>query len=522
MAVFEMLDGISGGDCRRPRRPGVPLAHEGHQLCPCRAPAGGVFRGGGSVRPLGLATLGILLLLAYVVGSATDGASALWRAAKTAGSGVWQSFEPLPRERGFRLGAYVDVAAGDAAAHRVRLLAPALAAPVVITGGRYRFMDRCPGFVGCVAVEYDRRGRFVHGYPFRPEAYEAALVPHGLAQPPGFEWGLSFDFAKHSEVTSVVSYPNGDLAVMFASWFVMPSALGIARIDRDGRPRWFRADGSHHWATLAAGRLRGVGAGQADVVVVPGRRMGVGWPPHRSLGPEAEFGRAKCSRHFVESLNVIDGDGVLLRQVAIAETLRGSPHAPMLAYSRNACSAIHLNSVAVLAAHGPFGLAGGDFLVSLRDIGALAAFDGADGRLKRVWRGSFYGQHGARELARPGGPAFLLFDNWGREGEYGPGRLVALNPQTGRERTIFPNASTPATVRMSTENGGGVSVAPDGSRAIVHAYKAGQAVEVDLATGEVTAVFEVLDDVSAVAGVAGPADRAFRWPMMDAGYVASG
>ena len=462
--------------------------------------------------------LGALLLLGYVAGSATDGGRRALEAAETTLSGAWQSFQPLtPKLKKDR---FVDVAAGDAAAERVQLLAPTLAGSVLMVGGRHRFLDRCPGFVGCVAVEYDRHGRFVHGYPFRPEAYEAALVPHGLAEPVGYEYAVGYDFAKHADVFAIDGYSNGDLAVVFRSDLSFPPAVGIARVARDGRPRWYRADGSHHWPAVAHGRLRGVGAGEPDALVALGRRVGVGWPPGRGDDKwEVRMGRGSCAKHFVDYLYVIDGEGALLRVLPVATGLRESLDAAVLNYSANACNSLHPNSVAVLPAAGPHGLAAGDFLLSLRGVGALAVLDGKDGRPKRIWRGSFYGQHGARVLPAPAGPSFLLFDNWGWGGG---GRLLALDARSGREQTVFPNASSPPAVGLRSKAKSGVSIAPDGSRAIVYAHGAGQAVEVDLASGETTAIFQSLDDVSAFTGATGIPGRAYRWKMRGVHYAATG
>ena len=457
----------------------------------------------------GWAFLGALLLLAYVVGDATDGTRRFWPAAEV----VRHALESTALLDGH----FVAVKASDASAQRIQLLAPTLAGPVLVAGGRHRFPDRCPGFVGCVAVEYDRHGRFVHGYPFRPEAYEAARVHHGLAQSVGYEQAVGFDFAKHAGVSSVASYSNGDLAVVLHSRFSVPAGLGIARIGRDGRPRWFRADGSHHWATVTYGRLRGVGAGLPDAVVVPARRMAAGTPQgrHGRLW-ERQLGWAPCRTHFVDYLHVIDGEGVLLRRVAIDEALRTSRHAPVLVYTTNDCDPLRPNSVAVSGGDGPPGLAAGDFLLSLRGLGALAALDGRDGHLKRIWRGTFYGQHSARELPGPQGPAFLLFDPSGGVGAYGPGRLLALDARSGRERTVYASASPTA----PSPTRGGVSIAPDGSRAIVHAHASGNGAEVDLASGETTAVFSALDDVSALLGMDEPS-QAFRWRTSDIRYVAA-
>ena len=460
--------------------------------------------------------LGALFAAGFVAGSATDGGRKLLAEARTTLVGAWQTLQPLAPD--LREGRYLEVPANAAAAERVRLLASALAGSILMAGGRHHFLDHCPGFVGCLAVEYDRHGRFVHAYPFRPEAYEAALVPDGLAVPVAYERAPGFDFARHADIFAIDSYSNGDLAVVLHSPLSFPPALGIARVARDGQPRWFRADGSHHWPTVTHGRLRGVGAGVPDALVVPSRRVGLGSGREVLNEWEVRMGRGPCGKHIEDYLHVIDGDGALLRQLPVAEALRNSRYAPMLRYSYNACDRLHLNSVAVLPTAGPFGLAAGDFLVSLRDVGALAVLDGVDGRLKRVWRGSYYGQHGGRVLASPAGLAVLLFDNWGREGEHEPGRLLALDLQSGRERTVFPNASSPA-VRLRSEMGGGVSIAPNGRRAIVHSRV--QAVEVDLASGLATAVFSALDDVSALSGDADGAARAHLWPMKDVRYAAA-
>ena len=464
--------------------------------------------------------LGALVLLGFLAGSATDVGTRFLAAADTAIRGGWQSLASPVRLAA--QGEFVDVPASDAAAGRIQLLASSLAGSVLIAGGRHRFVDHCPGFVGCLALEYDRHGRFVHAYPFRPETYEAALVPHGLAVPVGDERALWFDFAKHADVFAIDSYSNGDLAVVLRSRLSFPPQIGVARVDRAGLPRWYRADdGSHHWPTVAHGRLRGAGAGLGDALVVPSLRAGAGMPRGLvTIRREKRMGRGPCARHFVDYLHVIDGDGALLQAISVAETLRHTRHAPMLSYSQNTCQQVHLNSVEVLTAAGPGGLAAGDFLVSMRGLGALAVLDGGDGRLKRIWRGSFYGQHGARALPGPGGPTFLMFDNWGQDEprRYRPGRLLALDAQSGRERTIFPNASSPAAVRMRTIGKGGVSLAPDGSRAIVFARS--HAVEVDLASGQTTAVFQSLDDVSALDGAAGPLNQAHRWHLRGVHYVA--
>lgn len=447
-------------------------------------------------------------------------ARTLLKAAQQAATGALEVHRHRLRHHADR---FVDVAPSDAANRRIDLLAKTLAAPVLMAGGRGRFVEHCPGFVGCLAVEYSSDGRFVHAIPFRPEAFEKVAVAPDV--PLRYERALGFDFAEHANVFAIDHYPNGDLAVMLISGLIFPPHMGIARVDRDGRPLWYRADGSHHWPAVARGLLRRDDERWEDAVVVPSLRIRHGWPyaENRSLRipPLEPFGRAQCLNHFEDYLHVIAGDGTLLWEVSVTDAFKNSLQAPMLNHSYNPCDPLHLNSVEVLGAAAPPGTVPGDFLVSLGFISAVAVLDGQDGRVKQVYEGSFYGQHGARAFQGPDGPTVLVFDNWGTDGRYGPSRLLAHSARTGREWTVFPNVKTPSTVaKLWSKKRGGVSVAPDGSRALVAVHEAGKAVEVDLASGEVTAVFHSLHDVSQIAESSSAGrSKAYRSDMRDVIYV---
>jgi len=44
---------------------------------------------------------------------------------------------------------------------------------ILVTGGLNEYLEICPGD-GCIAIEIDRAGNIVHGYPYRPDAIFAA------------------------------------------------------------------------------------------------------------------------------------------------------------------------------------------------------------------------------------------------------------------------------------------------------------------------------------------------------------
>lgn len=469
-------------------------------------------------------------LLSFAAGALSNDplsqrARTLLKAAEQAATGALAAFRQGPKHHAHR---FVDANPSELADHRIDLLAKALAAPVLMAGGRGRFVEHCPGSVGCLAVEYGSDGRFVHAIPFRPEAFEKVVVAPDNAKPLEYERALGFDFVEHAQVFSIDRYPNGDLAVVLASNLSFPAHMGIARVGRDGQPLWYRADGSHHWPAVARGRLRGEDERWEDAVVVPSLRVGHGWPYAETgslrIPPVEPFGRAPCWNHFEDYLHVIAGDGSLLWEVSVTDAFKNSLYAPMLNHAYHPCDPLHLNSVEVLGNAAPPGAVPGDLLVSLGFISAVAVLDGQDGRVKQVYAGSFYGQHGARAYQGPDGPAFLVFDNWGTDGRYGPSRLLAHSPRTGREWTVFPNAKTPSAVaNLWSKIRGGVSVAPDGSRALVAVYEAGKAVEVDLANGEVTAVFDSLHDVSHLVGPSSPGHgKVYRSNMPDVIYVRDG
>ena len=360
-----------------------------------------------------------------------------------------------------------------------------LAAPVLWTGGLYQFREYCPDF-GCLAVEYNRRSEVTYAYPLRLDELEKA---QGTADEDEFpyEFSPNFSFVKDISVSSVSRYSNGDLLVVFHYEFAFPYGAGVARIDRDGHVVWFRSDYSHHWAQI-------LDDGSA---LVPSLRIGSEPIPFHLRGYMIR--QSDCRRPYRDTVHIIDGDGRLLKRIDLLDILLASPFISALQHTTDSCDLLHLNFVSVLGddVGGAWGIEPGDLVVSLRNISAFAILDRESGRVKRLVRGSFLLQHSVQHLE---GSTFLMFDNQGYDEVGGPSRLLAIDLVDGRETTIFPNRSTPESLRdrFFSNKLGNIDISADRRRVLVAFSEEGVGVEVRLADGEIMSIFRSLHDVSSL------------------------
>lgn len=373
---------------------------------------------------------------------------------------------------------FVNVFPDPLEVHRFEFgAADALADPILVTGGLGHFAEYCPGHAGCLAVEYAGNGEVIHAYPYRPEEIEktAPLVDFPYEQPLGF--------SMHDAVfpMSTLMYANGDLLVVFQSPKSFPFGQGVARIDRDGWPIWYRRDYSHHQPSIIGG----------DVALVPSLRIGEG---PRLFNQKKGLETFQCVNPYLDVVHVIDGAGVLLKEISIINALLESPYAPILRYT-DPCDPTHLNSVHKLGGDVEgMSIGQGDIVVSLRKISAFAILDENTYQLKRLIRGRFFGQHDVLHFEES---RFLMFDNLGREGTYGPSRLLMVDIANGTETTIFPNNRTPDHLRnLYSFQGGGISISPDRRRVIITFTEEGKAVEVRISDGAVLSVFNSVHNVS--------------------------
>ena len=386
---------------------------------------------------------------------------------------------------------FADVPPERAATNRFEFVAgDALSGPVLWQGGRYQFLEYCPDW-GCLAVEYTATGEVAHAYPFRNEELEQAAAAAYSDEFP-YELSPAASFARDVVVIGISRYANGDLLVVFHHDAAFPYGLGVARIDRDGHPVWFRRDYSHHWPHIE----------DDGVALVPGALVGSESISFKR-GRETITLRCGTGRPYLDAIGMIDGNGQLLKRINLLDALRNSPFAHLLQSTLGAvgrlealCDPLHLNFVHRLRddAGGTWGLAPDDLVASLCHLSAFAILDGESGHVKRLVRGSFLYQHSVFHLTEA---TFLMFDNHGGDGTYGPSRLLKIDLADGRETTLFPNDQTPEPLQnLFTRHQGAIDISPDRRRATISFTAEGVAVEVRLADGAVLNVFHSLHDVS--------------------------
>ncbi len=402
-----------------------------------------------------------------------------------------------------------DHEAGCGAASRIESLdGGSLREPVFWYGGRFQFMDICPEW-GCLAVQFGPDGEVAQAWPLRPDlleqAADAAAAEYAHRSAPGFS------FARDAQPLGISRYPNGDLLVVFFNRdrnAPRADAGGAVRVDRRGYPVWFRRDLSHHWPRMENdGSVLVLAHSFGDnPILVPfndgGGGGGGGGGQHVEL-------RCERRRPWLESVNVIDGDGRLLDSIDLTGAMLDSPFAPVLLENRSRpCDLLHANFIHRVGGdvRDVRGVSSGDLVVSMAGVSAFAILDAGSGRVKRVVRGSFRRQHAVHHWQ---GSRFLLFDNQGGDGVYGPSRLLMVDLADGRETTIFPNAGTPEALRgLWSRSMGKISISPDRRRALVVFTRAGVAVEVRLSDGAALRVFRSLHDVSGLEQF--PEERATR------------
>ncbi len=385
---------------------------------------------------------------------------------------------------------WVDIPPDQVADRRFEFIgSDRLTDPILVPGGRGYFREHCPGHVGCLAVEYAGRGEVRHAWPYRPEELEKWLEKEEFTRDFPYEHAIGFSFIKHAHFKGISKYANGDLlAVFHFGPHSHPSGGGVARIDRSGKPVWYRPDYSHHRPHLT----------DDEVLLVPGLRLDK--PRETALASRRHILRTGIPRpqSFHDTVNVIDPGGRMIEEIPVFDAIRNSTYAPLLRFS-DPYDLTHLNSVHRLGKDtgGGGGLEPGDLVVSFRSLHAFAILDHRDHRLKRLMRGSFFKQHDVLHFK---GSRFLMLDNQGARNAAGGSfisRLLMVDTTSGEETTIFPNHRTPAHLRkLYTDEAGGLDISPDRSRAIVTISAAGKAVEVRIADGAVLVVFDSIHDVS--------------------------
>ena len=268
-------------------------------------------------------------------------------------------------ERGLFL-EFADIPRHDISRSRIEFVAgDGLKDAVLWYGGRFQFLDLCPDvwllwpWSTPPPVRWPTLGRFA-----QDELEEAAVDDEEYP----YELAIDHSFLRDVYPFGMSRYPNGDLLVVFHSRNAHPVGGGVARVDSDGHPVWFRRDYSHHWPQLL----------DDGTALVPGTRVGDGAIAFKR--PNGEMATIRCdseqplSRYAV---NVIDGDGGLLKRIDLVDALVTSKFASVLLSTVDACDPLHLNFIHQLRddAGGAHGIAPGDLVVSFRSLSAFAVLD---------------------------------------------------------------------------------------------------------------------------------------------------
>ena len=213
---------------------------------------------------------------------------------------------------------FAAVPPDSAASHRFEFVeGDALSGPILWQGGRYQFLEYCPDG-GCLAVEYTATGEVAHAYPFRPdELQQAADDAHSDEFP--YELSPAASFARDVYVAAMSRYANGDLLVVFHQDGAFPYGAGVARVDLDGHPVWFRRDYSHHWPHLE----------DDSVALVPGMLVGSAPISFERVGVTITL-RCGSGRPYLDEVRLIDGNGQLLKRINLIDALRASPFAHIM------------------------------------------------------------------------------------------------------------------------------------------------------------------------------------------------
>jgi hypothetical protein len=347
---------------------------------------------------------------------------------------------------------------------------------VLVTGGPYQLMERCPTW-GCMAWIAERSGKVLHAWEVNlDELWE------GLA-------GVSGD------VNRLSLYPvgmalgdDGSLVVSFQGRETYPVQIGVVKLDRGGRILWKRFDRSHHWIAMDE-------RGQIYTPYTTYEK-----DPKHVGGTKVELA-CRSGEAGIDGIRVLSADGKPVRELPLVENFLRAGYSGLFYGLRDGCNPTHLNSIAIappgIAKNIP-GAAAGDLLVSLREVSAVALLDGGSGAVKYVVSGRTAAQHGPQFL--PDGTV-LAFDNLGGERKLGGSRVVRLDLVKGTAQTVFPRGGahheqTQALLPVHSQTAGQLDVSADGERALVAITHQGRIVEIDVDSGKPLWVYENTHDIA--------------------------
>jgi sugar lactone lactonase YvrE len=343
---------------------------------------------------------------------------------------------------------------------------------LLVTEGFYFRQDLCPRF-GCMAYVATRDGRVVHTWEYDPQAL---LTDAAFAKFKGTRTETNLN------VQGVDIDAEGNLVVVFQGKNLFPYQVGIAKFSWAGDLLWIRIDNSHHWPKVGPdGRIY---APIAKIV-----------SDDKTVAATKEELKCRNGAVFQEGVQILAADGTELRRFWLDEVVQKSDLQGLAYTVRNDCDPFHVNGVDLLnaaaAARIP-GAAAGDLLVSLRSSSSLVVMDQTDGHIKKIIYGPMVAQHSPRVL--PDG-RIAVFDNMGGIDTKGGTRILAIDPASGADETLFPRYPDQPGGDIFTKEQGEVNFSADGQRMLVSETLAGRVFEVDARTGRALWRLDMISDM---------------------------
>ena len=328
---------------------------------------------------------------------------------------------------------------------------------LLITGGPYQFMQRCPTF-GCMAWIIDRSGKVLHSWEVDTEALFKDL-PELAGRP----------LVRNLYPSGLALGPDGSLLMVIQARNTFPFQIGMVKIDRTGKVLWKNWDGNHHWPAL----------GSDGRVYAPYLRTTSGIKYFADTAVQT-----RCPKKLdVEGIGIYSPDGKLQRRIDLIGAIAAADYPGLLYGLRDGCDPIHLNSIDLasddVAAAIP-GVKPGDMLISMREASTVAIVDKDTGHITRIINGRSAAQHSPKFL--PDGTALVL-DNQGGNRAQGGTRILRMNFVTGAVETVFPRAGETRELPFFTMNAGHIEISPDAKRAMITGKEPGRSIEIDIASG---------------------------------------
>lgn len=348
---------------------------------------------------------------------------------------------------------------------------------LILLAGGTRFLDELHPPDGCMAWISDRKGNVQHVWKGDQTFYDTIVQESGCV------------FPLMSGIPNIVTvgmhlFSNGDLLATFCARRAFPYTTVIAKFDRESKLLWKVAEHNHHWFSVDE-------IGQIHVPCQTTRDA-----PYR-LSNSRILIESKTGKLFDDGIMILSPDGKVLDRFSVLEALVESGYAPVLNGTRvdsandphgerliSATDPVHLNDIRLVTeddVNFDKSLAVGDYLISLREPGAIAILDRGTHRVKWLSTGTTEGQHSPRFY--DGG--ILVFDNWGGDERLGGTRLALIDADRASTRTLFPRPEVSLPAPFFSWEAGHIDLHPDGRRALIASTTQGAVWEVDLTTGAV-------------------------------------